>query len=138
MTPRPGAATYDDVGSSLEMLMFLLRRYRFEAARRLDRLPGDHPCSRLHGTSFELVIQIEGSMDERIGWIMDYADLDDLVAPTLDRLDHRFLNEIPGLESPTTEHIAQWIVDDLGARLPGLRRVELWESPGAACVIEVS
>ncbi len=115
--------------------MLLTRRYRFEAARRLDRLPPSHPCSRLHGSSFSVVVQIEGEPDDNVGWIMDFADLDAVVGKVIGRLDHRYLNEIAGLESPTTERLTRWLFDALKAELKGLRRVEVWESPDSGCIL---
>ena len=83
----------------------LLRRYRFEAAHRLPMVPREHRCSRLHGHTFVVEITVRGLLDPNAGWVMDYATIDVAVQPLLDQLDHRCLNEIDGLDNPTSEHL---------------------------------
>jgi len=111
----------------------LERRYRFEAAHRLPRVPEDHRCHRLHGHSYEILIVVAGAADPDAGWVMDFADLDAAFSPVHDQLDHRLLNEIPGLENPTSEMLARWIWDALTEDLPGLARVRVSETPDSAC-----
>lgn len=97
--------------------MEIYKEFTFEAAHRLPHVPAGHKCSRLHGHSFRVTVFIEAPVDPKLEWVMDFADIKDAFRPTLDRLDHHYLNEIEGLENPTSENIARWI----WARLkPGL------------------
>src|SRR6185295_18238155 len=112
----------------------LVKEYRFEAAHRLPSVPAGHKCARLHGHSFRFELTIRGPVDPATGWFIDYGVLDDAVAPLVARLDHFYLNEIEGLENPTSEHLARWLWERLRPRLPSLTAVTLWETCDARCI----
>lgn len=114
--------------------MDIFKRFTFEAAHRLPNLPQTHKCSRLHGHSFMVELHLSGPIQGREAWVMDFADVKAAFAPTLDRLDHYYLNDIPGLENPTSEVIARWIWRELKPRLPQLSKVVLFETCTAGCV----
>ncbi|MBI4577621.1 MAG: 6-carboxytetrahydropterin synthase QueD [Planctomycetes bacterium] len=111
----------------------LVKEFRFEAAHRLPRVPSGHKCSRLHGHSFRLEVQVSGPVDAAMGWLVDYADLERAFAPLRDRLDHHYLNEVEGLENPTSEVLARWVWDRLRPALPLLSRVSVAETCTASC-----
>ena len=112
----------------------LVREYRFEAAHRLPKVPEGHKCRRLHGHSFKVELTVTGPVDPSTGWFLDYGTLDDLWKPLHDRLDHNFLNEIEGLDNPTSEVLARWIWDRLRAGLPALSAVTVFETCDARCI----
>jgi 6-pyruvoyltetrahydropterin/6-carboxytetrahydropterin synthase len=114
----------------------LAKQIGFEAAHRLPHVPPGHKCARLHGHSFRVAIVVEGEVDERPGWLIDYADIQEAVAPLREQLDHRYLNEIPGLENPTSEVLAGWIWDRLKPRLPLLSKVVVRETCTTRCEYE--
>ncbi len=114
--------------------MQLRRTFQFEAAHRLPNVPTGHKCARLHGHSFQVEIVVEGPVDARMGWVMDYADMKAAFAPLHQRLDHHYLNEIPGLENPTSERIAEWIWGQLKPTLPLLTEIVVAETCTARCV----
>jgi len=117
--------------------MRLLRRYRFEAAHRLPAVPADHKCFRLHGHSYGVVVYVEGDVEADTGMVIEFAELDAVVEPLLrDELDHRYLNDLPGLENPTAEHLAQWLWRRLQNKLPMLKAVEVQETANCAVVYE--
>jgi 6-pyruvoyltetrahydropterin/6-carboxytetrahydropterin synthase len=116
------------------MRVELVRDYRFEAAHRLPRLPATHKCSRLHGHSFRFQIALWGEVDERTGFLIDFGDVDTIVQPLVDQLDHYFLNEIEGLENPTSEVLAAWIWRRVRPKLPILKSVTVAETCDARCV----
>jgi len=120
--------------SSRLMQMELRKSFQFEAAHRLPRLPRSHKCRRLHGHSFKVEIAIAGPCDPRLGWLMDYADISRAFKPIHDRLDHRYLNQVPGLANPTSENIAAWIWRRLKPRLPLLTEIVIAETCSARCV----
>jgi 6-pyruvoyltetrahydropterin/6-carboxytetrahydropterin synthase len=112
----------------------LRRTFQFEAAHLLPQLPKRHKCRRLHGHSFKVEIVVAGQCDRRVGWLMDYAVMADTFRPLWRKLDHHYLNEIPGLENPTSENIAGWIWRRLKPRLPLLSEVTVAETCTAKCV----
>ena len=116
------------------MKMELRKSFQFEAAHLLPLLPDDHKCRRLHGHSFKVEIAVAGDCDEKLGWLMDYADLSAAFKPLWKQLDHYYLNEIPGLENPTSEILAVWIWERLKPKLPLLSEVVVAETCQSCCV----
>ena len=113
--------------------MEIWKEFGFEAAHRLPHVPEGHQCARLHGHSFKVAVHVRGPLDPTLGWVMDFADLKAAWRPLHDALDHRYLNEIPGLENPTSEVLARWIWDRLSATLPGLCEVVVRETCTSGC-----
>lgn len=111
----------------------LVRKLSFEAAHRLPHVPEGHKCERLHGHSFRVELVVEGPVNEKTGWFIDYADIDDAWAPLYETLDHRYLNEVPGLENPTSENLCRFLWEKLQPRLPSLSRVVVHETCDATC-----
>jgi 6-pyruvoyltetrahydropterin/6-carboxytetrahydropterin synthase len=114
----------------------LVKDFQFEAAHRLPRVPEGHKCGRLHGHSFKIQVEIAGEVDPETGWLLDYADIAGAFRPLHEILDHRYLNEIEGLENPTSEVLAAWIWQRLISSLPQLARVTVQETCSARCVFE--
>jgi 6-pyruvoyltetrahydropterin/6-carboxytetrahydropterin synthase len=112
----------------------IFKEFTFEAAHRLPFVPEGHKCARLHGHSYRVEIHVGGEVDPRTGWIMDFADVKAAFKPFLNRLDHYYLNEIEGLENPTSENLARWIWERLEAALPRLARVVVRETCTSGCV----
>jgi len=116
------------------MQVELVKEYRFEAAHRLPQVPPGHKCARLHGHSFKFEIHVQGPVDERTGWLIDFGVLDETVLPLVARLDHYYLNEVEGLENPTSEVLARWLYDRIRAKIPQLVAVTLYETCDARCI----
>ncbi len=114
--------------------MEIFKDFTFEAAHRLPNLPSSHKCARLHGHSFQVRIYALGGLHSELGWVLDFADIKERFKPILVQLDHYYLNEIPGLENPTSERIAIWIWDRLKPGLPELSRVEVRETCTSGCI----
>lgn len=130
MAPEPSDS---QVGRPAVNESFELRRsYRFEAAHHLPNAPTGHRCQRLHGHSYELTVVVRGPIDPDAGWVMDFADIDQVVEPVLAELDHRLLNDVDGLENPTSEVLARWIWDRLEALR--LAEVRVSETLTSACI----
>jgi 6-pyruvoyltetrahydropterin/6-carboxytetrahydropterin synthase len=115
------------------MEMEVFRIITFEAAHRLPNVPPDHKCYRLHGHSFRVEIRVQGPVENESGWVQDFADLRDAFQPLFEQLDHNYLNDIPGLENPTSENLARWIWTRLFPSLPGLSAIVVHESCTAGC-----
>lgn len=114
--------------------MLVFKEFSFEAAHRLPNVPADHKCARLHGHSFHVRVSVEGPLGADSGWVMDFAEIKAAYAPVRDRLDHRYLNEIPGLENPTSEVVARWIWRELAPALPSLAAIEVRETCTSGCI----
>jgi 6-pyruvoyltetrahydropterin/6-carboxytetrahydropterin synthase len=112
----------------------LRKTFQFEAAHLLPHLPKSHKCRRLHGHSFKVDVVVAGERDARLGWVMDYAEISQAFKPLWQKLDHFYLNEIRGLENPTSENIAIWIWTRLKPRLPLLTEIVVAETCTAKCV----
>jgi 6-pyruvoyltetrahydropterin/6-carboxytetrahydropterin synthase len=116
------------------MKMELRKTFQFEAAHLLPHLPKSHKCRRLHGHSFKAEIVVAGDCDSKLGWLMDYAEISEAFKPLWEKLDHNYLNGIPGLENPTSENVAAWIWKRLKPKLPQLTEVVVAETCTARCV----
>jgi 6-pyruvoyltetrahydropterin/6-carboxytetrahydropterin synthase len=112
----------------------IFKIFTVEAAHRLPNVPEDHKCRRLHGHSFRIEVHVRGPVSEPEGWVRDFADVGRAFQPIHEQLDHRYLNEIPGLENPTSENLARWIWPRLKPSLPGLSEVIVRETCTAGCV----
>lgn len=112
----------------------LTKEFRFEAAHSLPHVPTGHKCGRMHGHSFRVEVTVRGPVDPRTGWLMDFAELKDKFRPLEDQLDHRLLNEVPGLENSTSENIARWIWQRLKATVPQLASITVHETCTSKCV----
>ncbi len=108
--------------------MEIFKEFVFEAAHRLPHVPPGHKCSRLHGHSWRGVIHVQGPVDAHAGWVMDFGEIKASFLPIYERLDHNYLNDIPGLENPTSERVARWIWQQLKPVLPALSKVIVHET----------
>ncbi|HEX8868839.1 MAG TPA: 6-carboxytetrahydropterin synthase QueD [Lentzea sp.] len=113
--------------------MEIFREFTFEAAHRLPNVPEGHKCARLHGHSYRVEVHVSGDVDTRAGWVMDFGDLKKAFVPIDAELDHRYLNDVPGLENPTSENLARWIWDRLIDELP-LSKIVVRETCTSGCV----
>ena len=113
--------------------MEIFREFTFEAAHRLPNVPAGHKCARLHGHSYRVEIHLTGAVDPVAGWVTDFGDVKDAFRPLHEQLDHNYLNEVPGLENPTSEVLAQWIWRRLADTLP-LSAVVIRETCTSGCV----
>ncbi len=98
--------------------MDVFREFGFEAAHRLPNVPDGHKCRRLHGHSYRVEVRVSGDVDPVSGMVIDFAEIKAAFAPLDDQLDHRYLNEVDGLDNPTAENLARWIWIRLAAALP--------------------
>lgn len=108
---------------------------RFEAAHFLPRVPDAHRCRRVHGHSYLVTVVVEGPVDPDSGWVVDYADLQAAVEPVVGALDHRLLNDVDGLDNPTSEAIAAWIWARVKPRLPLLVELRVHETHDTRCIV---
>lgn len=130
ITIKPAAEAVDtEVRTQAE----IFREFTFEAAHRLPYVPKDHKCSRLHGHSYRIQVRLSGPVGEDTGWVVDFGEITDAWKPLHDVLDHYYLNEVPGLENPTSENLARWIWERLAINLDGLSEVVVRETCASGC-----
>jgi len=118
------------------MNVTLSHDFTFEAAHRLPKVPEGHKCFRLHGHSFKIELSLHGPVTEETGWFIDYQELFDAWAPLHDQVDHNYLNEVEGLENPTSERLARWIWERIKPKVPSLCCVVVHETCVARCRYE--
>jgi len=116
--------------------MDLFKIFQIEAAHYLPNVPEGHKCRRMHGHSFRIEVHVSGEVDPELGWVMDFADLKVAFRPLYDQLDHRCLNDIEGLENPTSENLARWIWRRLKPELAGLKAIVVQETCTSGCRYE--
>lgn len=109
--------------------MEIYKEFAFDSAHFLPNVPDGHKCKEIHGHTYHLRVYISGKPDAELGWIIDFKELKDTITPLIDKVDHKLINNIPGLENPTAENITIWFWDNLKPLLPGLSRIELKETP---------
>jgi 6-pyruvoyltetrahydropterin/6-carboxytetrahydropterin synthase len=109
--------------------------YRFEAAHFLPNVADGHKCRRMHGHSYTVVVSVEDDVDPTMGWVMDFGDIDVVVAPIIGGLDHRLLNDIEGLSNPTSELLGAWLWTRIKPTLPVLCELSVSETPASRCLV---
>jgi 6-pyruvoyltetrahydropterin/6-carboxytetrahydropterin synthase len=114
--------------------MEIYKSFQIEAAHWLPNVPEGHKCKRLHGHSFRIEIHVSGPVDPHLGWVADFADIKGAFKTIEDRIDHRCLNEIAGLENPTSENLARWLWSALQPALPLLSAIVVEETCTSGCV----
>jgi 6-pyruvoyltetrahydropterin/6-carboxytetrahydropterin synthase len=120
---------YKDLVDRLE----LVKDFRFEAAHFLPNVAEGHKCRRMHGHSFRGEVAVRGEIDAKLGWVIDFADLKRVVDPIVNELDHYLLNDIAGLQNPTSEMVAIWLWKRLAPVIPNLHRVTIEETCTSRC-----
>jgi len=112
--------------------MIIYKKYTFDAAHKLTKVKVGHPCSFLHGHTYNVIIYVEGGIDER-GFVLDFHEMDDIIKPMIEKLDHSYLNDF--FDNPTSENITCWFVDSLKTKLP-IYKIEVKETPKTGCIWE--
>jgi 6-pyruvoyltetrahydropterin/6-carboxytetrahydropterin synthase len=118
------------------MRVRLSKTFSFEAAHDLPTFPDGHKCRRLHGHSFYFDVIVEGDIEPAKGYLIDYGDIKQAVDPIVKRLDHYYLNDIKGLENPTSEMLAIWLWNQIKPKLPQLAKIIVRETCTSVCEYE--
>ena len=114
--------------------MIIFKEFTFDSAHFLSKVPVTHKCREIHGHTYKLIIFLEGDLDPELGWLMDFADVKEIMEPVIKTIDHKLLNNIEGLENPTCELFAKWIWDRIKPSMPLLCRIELHETPTSGVI----
>ncbi len=114
--------------------MTIYKQFYFDSAHYLPYVPDGHKCKEMHGHTYKLTLYFTGPLDETYGWVIDFNEIKTVVDPLIKTLDHKLLNNIEGLENPTSEVIAMWIWTKLKPGMPLLSKIELNETPSTGAV----
>jgi len=116
--------------------MIIYKNFTFDSAHFLPNVPEGHKCKNMHGHTYQLIVFIEGEIIEPEGWVIDFADLKEHINPIINQLDHHCLNDLPGLENPTSENLSVWLWNRIKLLIPGLKRIELKETHTSGAIYE--
>jgi 6-pyruvoyltetrahydropterin/6-carboxytetrahydropterin synthase len=114
--------------------MIIFKKFTFDSAHFLPNVPEGHKCKEVHGHTYHLTVFFDGKLVEHLNWVMDFAEIKKMINPIIDVIDHKLLNDIPGLENPTCEKIAIWLWDTIKPKLPQLTTIELNETPTSGVI----
>ncbi len=118
--------------------MLIFKQFTFDSAHFLPKVPPEHKCREIHGHTYRLVVYLEGNPVPELEWVMDFSEIKKVIAPIIDSIDHKLLNNILGLENPTCEKITIWLWDQIKPQLPMLKKLELNETPTSGAVYDGS
>ena len=116
--------------------MRIFKDFRFEAAHRLPMVPKEHKCHHLHGHNYKVRVEFKGTMDQTLGWVYDFAFVEASMSPFLKMVDHKYLNDVDGLENPTAEIIAEWFLERLRLTIMPVSSVTVWETDDCGAIAE--
>ncbi|MCB1174583.1 MAG: 6-carboxytetrahydropterin synthase QueD [Leptospiraceae bacterium] len=112
----------------------ICKQFRFEAAHYLPKVPEGHKCRRMHGHSWKFDVICRGPIDPDTGWFIDFGDISRVVKPIVEQyLDHYCLNDIQGLDNPTSEILCVWLWDKIKPDLPELAEIVVYETCTSSC-----
>ena len=112
----------------------LSQRFMFEAAHTLHREFETESSKRVHGHTYYAEITVAGEPDPKSGMLIDLAILRSAIAELREALDHRLLDEVPGLVAPTLENLCSYIAGAVRPLAPALQAVRVWrDGSGDSC-----
>ena len=114
--------------------MIVYKKFHIESARSLPNLPDEHPCSQVHGHSFEIILKVTGELNEKTGFIIDFQEIENSFDPIRKLLDHAYLNNIKGLENPTSENMCKYIWEKVKPEILGLEEIEIKETQSTGSI----
>ena len=116
--------------------MIIYKTFTFDSAHFLPNVPEGHKCKNMHGHTYRLTVFIDGEITEPYGWMIDFADLKKHISPIINQLDHHCLNDLEGLENPTSENLVVWLWNRIKLLIPELKRIELNETATSGVIYE--
>jgi 6-pyruvoyltetrahydropterin/6-carboxytetrahydropterin synthase len=117
-------------------MMILFKQFTFDSAHFLPLVPDGHKCKNIHGHTYHLTVYLDGEPDPEAGWLIDFSDVKNVIAPVIASIDHTLLNDIVGLENPTAENLAIWLWRKIKPELPSLSKIEIKETPTSGVIYE--
>jgi 6-pyruvoyltetrahydropterin/6-carboxytetrahydropterin synthase len=116
--------------------MTLYKDFTFDSAHFLPNVPEGHKCGQLHGHTYHLRVFVKGTVKNEEGWVIDFTELKAVVESVVKVIDHKVLNDIEGLQNPTSELLSIWLWENIKPELPLISRIELKETPTSGVIYE--
>jgi 6-pyruvoyltetrahydropterin/6-carboxytetrahydropterin synthase len=116
--------------------MKIFKQFTFDSAHFLPMVPAGHKCRSIHGHTYRLTVFVEGPLDAQTGWVADFGEIKRAVNAILEKIDHKLLNEVPGLDNPTCEMVATWLWKMIIPTIPQLCKIELFETPTSGVIYD--
>lgn len=116
--------------------MKIFKDFTFDSAHFLPNVPDGHKCKNMHGHTYRLTVFFEGELVDDLGWVVDFAEVKNVINPIIKEIDHKVMNDIKGLENPTCERIAIWFWDKIKPEMPQLCQIKLNETPTSGVIYE--
>ncbi|MFE2179360.1 6-pyruvoyl tetrahydropterin synthase family protein [Streptomyces sp. NPDC059455] len=115
------------------MVYRISKEFHFSASHRLDGLPPEHQCVRLHGHNYVVELELSAAADglDGVGFVRDYGDLAPFRQWLDDKVDHRHLNDLLVDRSPSAENLARWMYEQWQQHFPELSAVRVRETAKA-------
>jgi 6-pyruvoyltetrahydropterin/6-carboxytetrahydropterin synthase len=107
----------------------VFKDFVIDCAHSLPHVPDGHKCKNVHGHTYKIRVGLKGELDPVLGWVEDFALIKAAFEPIKELLDHRYINDVSGLENPTAENLAIWVWNKLKDKLPLLHEVMVFETP---------
>ena len=114
--------------------MIVYKKFNIESARSLPNVSNSHLCARVHGHSFEIIIKVKGDLGKKSGFVIDFEEIENSFKPIRSLLDHSYLNDIKGLENPTSENLCIYIWNVIKTSLPNIFEIEIKETRLTGCI----
>jgi 6-pyruvoyltetrahydropterin/6-carboxytetrahydropterin synthase len=105
--------------------------FHYDSAHFLPHVPPGHKCGRMHGHTYVLTVTVDGPVRDD-GFVVDFADVKEVIDPLVKMLDHHLINDVPGLENPTVEVQLEWLWERIN--LPNLNELSLREGLSNAAI----
>lgn len=116
--------------------MIIYKQFSFDSAHFLPFVPEGHKCGHMHGHTYTLTVYFEGELDPRMGWLVDFNEVKEVISPLIKQVDHKLLNDIPGLENPTSELLAKWFYEKIKPSMPLLNKVQINETASTGAIYQ--
>ena len=116
--------------------MTIYKTFTFDSAHFLPNVPDGHKCKAMHGHTYQLTGFLEGELEPKLDWVVDFAELKNVVKPILDTVDHKLINALAGLENTTCENFAIWFWNKIIVKMPMLTKIELKENATSGAIYE--
>jgi 6-pyruvoyltetrahydropterin/6-carboxytetrahydropterin synthase len=114
-------------------MLTIAKEFHFSASHVLHHLPTDHPCARLHGHNYVVVLELSAAREDldEAGFVRDFGSLAVFKHWLDETLDHRHLNDVAEIGNPSAENIAVWVHDTWRPKFQELVAVRVAETPSA-------
>lgn len=113
------------------------KEFHFSASHTLLGLPDGHPCGRLHGHNYVIIVELSDLELDEVGFVEDYGELKDVKEFIDKQWDHRNLNDLSPFTAakinsewnPSAENMARILFNKFKPMHPKLTGIGVKETP---------